>query len=298
MKTTDRTKPILMERVIASIGELPTSPAIVSSVMGLTSNLNTSIDKLSHALSSDLALTAKVLRLSNSPFYGRARTVQSLQEAIMILGFSTIRSLVVASSTYSMFKHGHDKGLEDNLWHHSLVTAMGARIIAKRIGKTQFIEEFFLAGLLHDIGVLVLLKRMPLEYAKVLEEERTAGTDRDEAERSILGFTHAELGSLVLERWNFPSILSNAVRCHSNPDSTCARSESGEGGKSEMMIAHAVNFADEVAHALGYGFMPLHDPDLLRLPSAKFLGLSAEGIIEITQELSDRVSDEQKLFEG
>jgi HD-like signal output (HDOD) protein len=288
----------LMERVIASIGELPTSPAVVSSVMGLTSNLNTGVDKLSGALSSDPALTAKVLRLSNSPFYGRARTVQSLNEAIMILGFSTIRSLVVATSTYSMFKLGHDKSLEKALWHHSLATAMGARIVAKRLGKRPLIEEFFLGGLLHDIGILVMLQKMPQEFGKILSEEQATGRNRNEIEQETLGFTHADLGSIVLERWNFPSILSAAVRYHSEPDLASSAPDSADGGRSETLIAHAVAFADATAHSLGYGFENEGEIDLLHLTSTAFLGLTANDIVEISQELGERVAEEQQLFEG
>lgn len=214
----------------------------------------------------------------------------------MILGFNTIRALVVATSTYTMFKHGQNERLTKKLWHHSLATAMGARIIARRIGQTQLIEEFFLAGLLHDIGLLVLLKKMPQEFRGVLETEESSGASRVELERASFGFTHAELGSLVLERWNFPSILSTAVRCHSDPDSAIADSESDDGGQREMLIAHAVSFADALAASLGYGFSGEFDHELADLPSAGFLGLTSESIIEITQELGDRVTEEQKLF--
>ncbi len=298
MKTLDHVEPVLMERVIASIGELPTSPAVVSSVMGLTSNLNTGVDTLSQALSSDPALTAKVLRLSNSPFYGRSRSVRSLSEAIMILGFSTIRSLVVATSAHSMFNQGKNKALEDSLWQHSLAAAMGARMVAKRIGKRQLIEEFFLGGLLHDIGVLVILKKMPDEFTKILKKAQSSGEDRVVVEQEVLGFTHADLGSIVLERWNFPSILATAVRCHCRPDLAGKTPDSADGGRTELLIAHGVAFADEVARSLGYGFEDGPEIELLQLPSTAFLGLTATDIVEISQELSERIAEEQRLFDG
>jgi len=297
MKNPRKTESVLMERVLASIGELPTSPTVVSSVMGLTSNINTGVDKLSQALSADAALTAKVLRLSNSPFYGRARTVRSLNEAIMILGFSTIRSLVVATSTYSMFQHGQNKSLEETLWHHSLATAMAARIIAHRIGKKRLVEEFFLAGLLHDIGILVLLKKMPQEYLRILQQELTTGTDQLELELASFGFTHAELGSLLLERWNFPPTLSAGVKWHCNPELAANCPDSADGGKTELLIAHAISFADEIARSLGFGFDRKGAVELGRPSSAAFLGLSGDTIVEIIQELNDRLAEEHKLFE-
>lgn len=286
-----------MERVIASVGELPTSPAVVSSVMGLTSNLNTGVDKLSQALSSDPALTAKVLRLSNSPFYGRARTVRSLNEAIMILGFSTIRSIVVATSAHSMFNHGQNQEFANALWLHSLAAAMGARIVARRIGKTRLIEEFFLAGLLHDIGVLVMLKKMPDQFAKILNEVQVTGQDRVSIEQATLGFSHADLGSILLERWNFPSILATAVRYHPYPDLAAKDSDFANRGQSELLITHAVAFADELARGLGYGFENGNETDLSALPSTAFLGLTGNDIAEISLDLSERVGEEQQLFE-
>jgi len=297
MKTLNRPEPVLLERVIASIGELPTSPAVVSSVMGLTSNLNTGVDKLSQALSSDPALTAKVLRLSNSPFYGRSRSVRSLSEAIMILGFSTIRSLVVATSAHSMFNQGKNKALENSLWQHSLAAAMGARMVAKRIGERSLIEEFFLGGLLHDIGVLVILKKMPDEFARILNEVQRSGDNRVVVEQAILGFTHADLGSIVLERWNFPSILATAVRSHCQPELAGDGSESTDGRRAELLIAHGVAFSDEMARSLGYGFDDGPEIELLQHPSTAFLGLTANDIIAISQELSERVAEEQRLFE-
>jgi len=298
MKTLDRTEPVLLERVIASIGELPTSPAVVSSVMGLTSNLNTGVDKLSQALSADPALTAKVLRLSNSPFYGRSRSVRSLSEAIMILGFSTIRSLVVATSAHSMFNHGKNKKLEQSLWQHSLASGMGARLVARKLGHRQLIEEFFLGGLLHDIGVLVILKKMPDDFAKILKAVQSSGKERIAVERDVLGFTHADLGSIILERWNFPSILATAVRFRPQPELAGDNSDSADNGKTESLVTHGVAFADEVARALGYGFDDGPHTDLLQLPSTAILGLTATDITEITTELSERVAEEQRLFEG
>lgn len=298
MKTLDRTEPVLLERVIASMGELPTSPAVVTSVMGLTSNLNTGVDKLSQALSADPALTAKVLRLSNSPFYGRSRSVRSLNEAIMILGFSTIRSLVVATSAHSMFNQGKNKALERSLWQHSLAAAMGARVVARKIGKRQLIEEFFLGGLLHDIGVLVILKKMPDELKRILKNAHDSGKSRNDIERETLGFTHADLGSITLERWNFPSLLATAVRCHCRPELATRATESADGGQTELLIAHVVAFADELARSLGYSFDTSSQADLAQLPSTAFLGLTAVDIAEVSQELSERFAEEQSLFEG
>jgi putative nucleotidyltransferase with HDIG domain len=282
-----------MERIIASVGELPTPPTVVAAVMGLTANLNTEVARLTRTLLTDQALTAKVLRLSNSPFYGRSRSISSLDEAIMILGFDTIRSLVVATSTYTMFKRGESGDLEDALWHHSLAVATGAHIVARRIGKGHS-EEIFLAGLLHDIGILVLLKRMPEDFRAILDAEATAAIPRIELERVRLGFTHADLGTLVLEQWNFPKVLSDAVRCHHDPDSAAKLPDLDD---SSTMIAHVVQFCDELANSLGYGFKGGPGMELSRLRSVNYLGLTGDAITQISEELTQRLAEEEKLFQ-
>jgi putative nucleotidyltransferase with HDIG domain len=217
MQSAPPRNPQLLNKIVATIGELPTSPAVVSTVIGLTADLNTEIDKLSRALAADPALTAKVLRLSNSPFYGRSRSVGSLNEAILILGFYTIRSLVVASSTYSLFGRKTESDVARILWDHSLATAMAARIVAARI-RHRYVEEAFIVGLLHDIGKLILHQKMHEPYREVIKRVRLERQNFSPIELEQLGFTHSELGSIILARWNFPPFLVDAVGHHHTPE--------------------------------------------------------------------------------
>lgn len=297
MNTLTCSKPTLLERVVETIGELPTSPNVVSAIMGLTSDLNTEITKLSRVLSADQALTAKVLRLSNSPFYGRVRGVGSLDEAIMILGFFTIRSLVVASSAYSMFNKGNDNSHEGRLWAHSLATAMCARITARRVG-VKHIEEVFLAGLLHDIGILILLKKMRKDYTGVIKQVNNSGGDLVTVEQDLLGFSHPELGALILDRWNFPPILSQSVRDHHDPSVPESMDEMSDEEKEIVMASHVVCFADELAKSLGHALEDNCTVELDGMPSVRFLHLSPENIIDIATEVEERFSEEQQLFDS
>ena len=294
MTTVTQPKPVLLKRVIATLGELPISQAgVVSTVMRMTADINTEIHKLSHVLSTDQALTARVLRMSNSPFYGRMRGVGSLNEAIMILGFYTIRSLVVATSTYAMFKRDNNGGLERDLWNHSLAVALGSRIVARRVGSPK-IEEAFLAGLMHDIAKLVLLQRFPEDYKPVLAAAARRGAPHLEIEREQLGFTHAELGAIILEQWNLPKFLVDVTRYHHDPDA-CAGEPETENGVTKTI--HVVCFANELAKSLGYGFRESAYEDLARLSSTGFLALSPDAIGQIAEELNARYTEELKLFE-
>ncbi len=295
--TGTQPKPALLKRVIATLGELPVSQVgVVSTVMRMTADINTEIHKLSQVLSADQGLTARVLRMSNSPFYGRMRGVGSLNEAIMILGFYTIRSLVVATSTHAMFKRDSNGELEKDLWRHSLAVGLGARIVSRRIN-SSCAEESFLAGLMHDIAILILLQRFPQEYMPVITEIRAGRESLPDVEKEILGVSHTELGAIILEQWNLPRFLVEVTRHHHHPESVPADAGKDGSGKEIVRTAHVVCFADGLAKSLGYGF---HQPPQINLtehPSAKFLGLTPEAIGQVSEELSARFAEELKLFE-
>jgi len=296
LTTATQPKPVLLKRVIATLGELPVSQVgVVSTVLRMTADINTEVYKLSHVLSADQALTARVLRMSNSPFYGRMRGVGSLNEAIMILGFYTIRSLVVATSTHAMFKRDHSEW-EKDLWNHSLSVALGARIVARRVD-SRTVEEAFLAGLMHDIAILILLQRFPEEYKPVIAEAQLGHETLMDIERRLLGFTHAELGAIILEQWNLPSFLVEVTRFHHDPEASAQEAGSIGGKDGVTRTAHIVHFADEMAKSLGYGFQESPSGNLADLSSASALALTPDTIAQVAEDLSIRFTEESKLFE-
>ena len=277
-----------MDRILSAIGDLPSSPGVVSLVMGMTSNLNTDIRALSKALSADQSMTVKVLRLSNSPFYGRSRGVTTLEEAIMVLGFFTLRSLVVATFTHALFKNEDPSGYEEKLWEHSLSTAMAARIISKRTN-SDVMEKAFICGLMHDLGKLIFLQKMPDEYKALVKKVESEGKTFLELEDELFGFNHAELGQTILENWEFPSDLCKAISEHHSPE---AVQDGNEGSK----IALIVNLASNLAKEIGVGFSETRSDDIADLPSAKLLGLDSETLQKMTKELKVAFNEEKRHF--
>ncbi len=291
MKTVETKQPDLglIKKISQSIGELPPSPTVVSRVMGLTSDLNSNVEELGEVLAADAALTAKVLRLSNSSFYGRSRTVSSLREAILILGFYTLRSLVIASTTYSLYR---SKGNPDDgrkLWEHSLASALAARIVADKIAHPD-LEEIFIAGLLHDIGKLILRERLGEVFQEVGSAAHNNNMSYLEVEQSKLGFTHADLGAAVLERWCLPGKLVDGVRYHH-------LSQFDPETSNNVPIHAVVNFGNELAKLIGACYANLQQVRLDNLPLATRYHFDQETIENIALDLEDHFAEEKRLFE-
>jgi HD-like signal output (HDOD) protein len=297
MTIANNTHPPILQRLMASLNEFPMArAAVIPVVMDLTSNPNTTPGDLSRAISTDPALSAAVLRLSNSSFYGRVKAVSTLKEAVMVLGVSLLRSLIIATSVSSLFKVDDDE-LEDTLWRHSLATAIGSRLIARHIGARQIEEEVFLAGLVQDLSQLLMLQRFPEEYRPVLIAMGQCWNDQQETERSQLGITHEELSAVILEEWNFPTRLVEVVRHHHDPD---ALDDQPDGGPNETVrrMRHIVCMADMLATSLGHGFADSSDLSLVAMPSVDYLEIAADVIPQISEEMLAHFAEEQELFKA
>jgi putative nucleotidyltransferase with HDIG domain len=275
-----------LDKIVSTIGDLPATPAIIATLMNLTSDLNTDIEKITRAIMADQSLTAKVLKISNSSFYGRAREVKTLREAIVILGFMTLHSLVIATSTQSLYRKSIDDGVSGKLWEHALGTAIASRMIAKSISR-QGVEEAFIAGLLHDIGKLVMTQKMNDDYQKIVKEVEESGGCFHEFEERAFGFNHADVGSMLLNKWSFPDELAQAVKDHHNTD---------YDDQDRPLLSHIISLGNFMAKNLDIGFTDCRMDDLSAHPSAIALNLDAEKLEEFQQELAQHFADEKELF--
>ncbi len=279
-----------MDQIVNSLGELPASPAVINLVLGMTSDFNTDIKGLSKALSADQTLTAKILKLSNSSFYSRAQGVATLEEAVMILGFFTLRSLVIATATHGLFGNDRPDSPEHKLWEHSLATGMASRVIAQEINRAK-VEEAFISGLMHDIGKLIFLQKMPEAYNEIIEKVENGRITFKDAETESFGFTHAALGSILMIKWSFPQELIDAVADHHKPEKFTAISGCST-------LAPIINLADAMAKSIGVDFGQKAPESLSELESAKQLGLDGTAIETILNELLEAYEQEKGLFSG
>jgi HD-like signal output (HDOD) protein len=200
--------------------QLPTLPVIVEKILSLAREDNTSAKDLAEIISRDQGISNKILRLSNSAYYGMMKEIDSIPRAITIIGFNEIISLTIGMSVISAFSGGNGSGKTFNMkgmWIHSLGCAFAARKTAKKLG-TMEAEQIFISGLLHDMGKVLLVLYFPDEYNSAFEYSKENEISLHKGENHILGIDHASLSGLLMERWNFPDIILIPSRYHHSVD--------------------------------------------------------------------------------
>lgn len=233
------------KRVIESIDNLPSFPAIISRLIKVVNSPESSADDAAELIEKDPGLTSKMIRLANSAFYGIPRSISSVSSAVVILGFNTIRSLVLSASVMKIFSGSQNKTTinKDRFWKHSIVTAMAAKIIVRHFINIRMMdpESAFCSGILHDIGKLIFNEYMNSEYTEVCNYAVKNNVSLIEAETRLLGTNHAEIGKIISDKWSLPLDLEYSVVYHHNP---------GNADNLHELIA-TIHFANILAHQTG-----------------------------------------------
>ncbi len=276
------TKTIAPEDVIERVAELPPLSASVSQVILACDDPDMTVGQLTQIILQDQNLTANILKVANSAFYGHARRVATATEAVVLLGFSAMKSLAISSHTARLLKTSlPGYGLEDGeLWAHSLGVAFIARRIAIE-ARLAPVEEVFVAGLLHDLGKLILSSYLQPVFVDIVRiaDERKEPFHHVEAE--VLGFGHAELGGQIAASWNFPPELEEAVRYHHDPAQATRK----------PMVAHAVHLADAVCMMLGVGLGADGMAYTARPETLDALGYDQDRLMSLMSEMEPLITD-------
>lgn len=208
-----------IKQLIAQMDCLPSVPSVLSEIIEKLRNESCSVDDIADLIGKDIGMTAKLLKLVNSAFFGLRRQISSPSDAVSYLGIETIKSLVLAVNAFAPFTGNQGSVISvETLWSHSMEVAA----VAKRIAVSESIsqkqcEEIFIAGMLHDVGKLVLSANLPAEYAKVLEQTRHLGLPLHSAEETAFGANHAEIGGYLLSLWGLPPAVVDAIQFHHQP---------------------------------------------------------------------------------
>lgn len=233
-----------LNRIIRKIEDLPTLPRTVLRITELVNNPRTSAQDLAGVVVDDQVLTARLLRLVNSSFYGFPRKVSTVTGAIVLLGFDAIRNLLLTTSILELFSNKKRKtGFNrEKLWDHSIGCAVGAKIIGSYL-KYERIEELFVSGILHDIGKIVEMLFLPEDFAQIVSIVEKDNILLFSAEERVLGYTHADIGRLLAQRWSLPAKIEAVIANHHQPDAA-------DGFMLEAAIIH---LADILCRALDIG---------------------------------------------
>jgi putative nucleotidyltransferase with HDIG domain len=209
--------PEAIREKVQTIIQLPALPMIAMEVVELVDNPKTSASRLGKLISTDQALTAKVLKIANSPFYGFPKKISTIDFAIIILGYDALKEIVISISLVSSLQRKSDAQFDAKaFWDHSILSGVLARRLARDLGY-RVSGEVFVGGLLHDMGISVLHRYFKNEYKRIVEILQETDLTALEAEESVLGVTHAEVGGWLAERWNLPDHLVEAITMHHTP---------------------------------------------------------------------------------
>ena len=205
-----------IQQAIEGISSLPTLPTILTKVLAAAADPDASAVDLSQHIAADQTLSAEVLKLVNSAYYGLRRQVDSITTAIVMLGFFEVRNVALAVTAFRNFPGANPDYDRTQLWRHSLATAMAADRLAKTLRLPA--ERAFIAGLLHDIGKVVFDALYPQEFREAAHQAHQQGRFIRDTEPEVLGLTHADAGALLADHWDLPPAIVDAIRHHHAPE--------------------------------------------------------------------------------
>ncbi|MDR1608463.1 MAG: HDOD domain-containing protein [Deltaproteobacteria bacterium] len=267
------------KKEVRRIKNLPTVPGIVAKISRMVENPETSAAEVGRLISQDQVLSAKVLRMANSAFFGMSRKISSISQALVILGFDVVKGLVLTSSVFDMIQ----KSMA-GLWEHSIGCAAASGAVATVLGRDDA-EEILVAGLLHDLGKVVLALNLPEEMAVVLKKVAEGPILFYEAENELLDFDHCDLGEWLAEHWNLPESLAEPMRLHHRPEKAVLNPE-------RVAIVH---IADIIIRSKGFG----HAGDLLvppiSMPAWELLKLRKTDFLPILEILEPKLASLRDL---
>lgn len=255
----------ILRRKVSELGSLPVMPSILQSLGACLSASPAELDiaRIVELISYDKSLAAQCLRVANSAMFSGRAGVQSVRQAVLTLGMQRIRDIVYSCSLPRIFAGGAKRGMEQStFWRHALATALVSQHLAQLL-LVPDIEKLYLAGLLHDIGILVNALLYPEEFQRVLELAEASETPLCEVEQEILGFTHCESGRVLADIWKLPADISDTIEFHHHPSGDTADGE----------ITCVVYLADMLCRlrGLGYGYYEAREFDLVAEPPWKIL---------------------------
>jgi HD-like signal output (HDOD) protein len=284
-KVSPAWQPVTPETIATRSGNLASLPTIYFQVNSVINHPSSSTTDIAKALGSDQSLSARLLRIANSAFYGFPRKIENIGEAVRIIGTKQLHDLVLATVVLKQFK-GLDPGLVNmaDFWRHSLACGIAARCLAAQRREAN-VERYFLAGLLHDIGSLVIYQQLANRAQVVLEQHRETSKSIEELERTIIGCDHAAVGGALINEWKLPPLLRDVAANHHSLDPRF------------MSVGIAmVHVADVLVLSMGLGSNGELRAPRLNIPAWESLGLPPTCLPQVATDVTGLLAEAQKLF--
>lgn len=260
---------------------LPTIPATLKNILNFLENPSISMNKISDFISKDPVLTMKVLKMINFPVYGFPGRISSVNQAVLLLGLNVIKGMLLGVSVFELMQ----KAMV-GLWEHSLGCAALSNLMAKKKG-LKSPEDITIAGLLHDIGKVLLAVNIPEVYERLIAVTEKHGLTILEEEKMVLGTNHGEVGSWIANKWNFPKHLVEIIQYHHEPNRARA-------ARVECAIVH---ISDILVRARGFGFAGDNFIPEVNQEAWDILGFNDEDIKELLLSMEDSLEDYEDLGE-
>jgi len=273
---------------IKGLTTLATLPEITTHIIATIEDPRSSAGKLHAIVAHDPALATRILRVVNSAFYGLPGKIASVERAIAMLGSTAVKNIAVASSLGQMFRGGklcEGFGVRD-LWTHCIAVAVTARELARRM-QSPLADEAFLAGLIHDIGILVELQFWPEQVREVCKTVWSSGGDFCQSERAAMRVDHQLLGKVLTEHWNFPRVCQDVAACHHDPTTAA------DDTRQAVTLVHV---ADVLCCQFNQGFNLTALNQKLNEPAMAASGIDAAMLEAVGANLKKSVADAAGAF--
>jgi HD-like signal output (HDOD) protein len=269
--------PEKIRKDIEGLSSLPTIPPVVTKILRLLDTDEISIQRIGEFISNDQSLSARVLKIINSPVYGFPCRISSVSQAIMLLGLGALKGMLLSVSIFDIM----EKAMI-GLWEHSFGTAMAARLIAIKKNYRD-VEDASVAGLIHDLGKVALSLCYPEQYEQVITQAREKEDYLMVFEREIIGTTHDMAGLWISKKWNFPLQLVETIGYHHNP---CKARE-------HRLLTSIVHLSDIMIKMMGFGFSG--DPFVYPVEKEAWgmLGFNRKDLLELFQKLEKGLSENE-----
>jgi putative nucleotidyltransferase with HDIG domain len=270
------TPAVIRERV-EQTQELSTLPGVILRIIEVVNNPMADARDVEKEVMEDPVITAKILKVANSSYYGASRDISNISQAVVLMGFAEVQNLALSVSIFSRFSGNTKMFDRREFWEHCFTAAAVADALQTRVDEQ--INDGFAAGLLHDIGRIVLDQQFPKEFEAIVNEAEAQEISLLDAEKKVLGITHCDVGYWIAEKWNLPKVLTDSILFHHYPVE-CPESN---------MLASIIHVADFIARGIGEYMKKELVPPPKDDSAFKLLGLEGDSAANAAELISKKM---------